>query len=132
MPAGRHQKYECTPIDRLVYVRNQQRARPSLNARPVTLPPGLPFRLEIPQQSIECCLIRVMILPASEVTDVAAAELRRPAARCVEHGVVEPDREEHRAALLDLAVQRRADLEIDPAARNRRLGLAVLSRTDVS
>jgi hypothetical protein len=71
---------------------------------------------EIPEQPGERRLIAVVVLPAAEVANVAAAKRRGPAARRVEYGVVEPDRKQHRAALLDLPVQRRADLEIDPAA----------------
>jgi hypothetical protein len=50
---------------------------------------------------------RDVVLPASEVADVAGAELGRPAARRVQHGIVEPDREAHRVTLLDRLVQRR-------------------------
>ncbi|HEY0606108.1 MAG TPA: hypothetical protein VGD58_24505 [Herpetosiphonaceae bacterium] len=63
-----------------------------------------------------------MVLPASEVADVPGAELRGPTARRVDHGVVEADREEHGAALLQLPVQRLGDLELDSMALHRRLG----------
>ena len=78
----------------------------------------LSLKLQIAQQPLEALLVCVVVLPASEVADVAAAlDVRRPAGCAVHDGIVQADWEEHRFLALPLLLEGGLDLLLYPVAR---------------
>src|SRR5262249_11384517 len=79
-------------------------------------------RRQVPQQPAEGLLVGVVVLPVREIADVSRApQVRSPGLRCIHHGVINADWEQHRTFLPVFAFACCVDLALDPATLDRGL-----------
>src|SRR6266487_1909163 len=73
--------------------------------------------LEMSQERAECFLVGRILLPAGEVANMAmSTQLSSPATRTGEHGVIQTDRVEDGAVLLNFSVACAVDFVLHPLA----------------
>src|SRR5215216_5421182 len=78
---------------------------------------GRRFGFQVAHQSGECFLVRVMIFPLAEISDVThPAKRRRPCLVAIHHGIIYAYREENKALLFMLAFERAFYFLFNPRA----------------
>src|SRR4051812_11503969 len=79
--------------------------------------------LQVAQHPLQDFLVGVMVLPSAEVTDVALdAQAASPGFVCVQHGVIDPDREQNGRLARPLLIQGPRHFLLNPITGNRVFG----------
>src|SRR3954447_19409124 len=79
--------------------------------------------LQVAEHPLQDFLVGVMVLPSAEVTDVALdAQAASPGFVCVQHGIIDPDREQNGRLARPLLIQCPRHFLLDPIAGDRMFG----------